>query len=81
MFGNYVYCILLAKEYNKINKRDKHDEREVRGMKQYKIVTESGKQLFNETYNEIGANSIWEMFNGIYEDDNGNEERIFIEEV
>ena len=50
-------------------------------MKQYRIVTESGKQLFNETYNETGANSIWEMFNGIYEDDNGNEERIFIEEV
>ena len=67
--------------YYNINKRDKHHEREVRGMKQYRIVTESGKQLFNETYNETGANSIWEMFNGIYEDDNGNEERIFIEEV
>ena len=67
--------------YYNINKRDKHHEREVRGMKQYRIVTESGKQLFNETDNEIGANSIWEMLNGIYEDDNGNEERIFIEEV
>ena len=50
-------------------------------MKQYKITTESGKQLFDKTYNEREANSIWEMFNGIYEDDNGNEERIFIEEV
>ena len=27
MFGNYAYCILLAKVYNKINKRDKPQER------------------------------------------------------
>ena len=67
--------------YYNINKRDKHYEREVKHMKQYKITTESGKQLFDKTYNEREANSIWEMFNGIYEDDNGNEERIFIEEV
>ena len=47
--------------YYNINKRDKHYEREVKHMKQYKITTESGKQLFDKTYNEREANSIWEM--------------------
>lgn len=31
MFGNYAYCILLAKEYNKINKRDKHQTKRGKG--------------------------------------------------
>ena len=34
----------------------------------YRIVTESGKQLFNQNYTEAGANRIWEMYNGIYTD-------------
>lgn len=50
-------------------------------MARYIIVTENGKQLFNENYDEQGANRIWNMYNGIYEDENGNEERIFIQEI
>lgn len=51
--------------------------------KQYRIVTESGKVLFDgETYNLNGAESWYNDFNGIYEDDEtGKEERIYIEEV
>ena len=49
--------------------------------KEFKIVTESGKKLFNETYSERGANNIWNMYNGIYTDDSGNEERIYIVEA
>ena len=47
----------------------------------YRIVTESGKQLFNQTYTEAGANRIWEMYNGVYTDDNGNEEYIYVEKI
>ena len=47
----------------------------------YRIVTESGKQLFNQNYTEAGANRIWEMYNGIYTDDNGNQEYIYIEKI
>lgn len=49
--------------------------------KMYKIVTESGKQLFNDTYTERGANNIWEMYDGVYTDEGGKEERIYIEEA
>ena len=47
----------------------------------YRIVTESGKQLFNQNYTEAGANRIWEMYNGIYTDDNGNQEYIYVEKI
>ena len=47
----------------------------------YRIVTESGKQLFNQNYTEAGANRIWEMYNGVYTDDNGNEEYIYVEKI
>lgn len=47
----------------------------------YRIVTECGKQLFNQTYTEAGANRIWEMYNGVYTDDNGNEEYIYVEKI
>ena len=47
----------------------------------YRIVTESGKQLFNQNYTEAGANRIWEMYDGIYTDDNGNQEYIYVEKI
>lgn len=47
----------------------------------YRIVTESAKQLFNQNYTEAGANRIWEMYNGVYTDDNGNEEYIYVEKI
>ena len=51
--------------------------------KQYRLVTESGKVLLGgETYSRRGAESWFDDFNGIYEDDEtGSEERIYIEEV
>ena len=51
--------------------------------KQYRPVTESGKILLGgETYSRRGAESWFDGFNGIYEDDEtGAEERIYIEEV
>lgn len=51
--------------------------------KQYRLVTESGKILLGgETYSRRGAESWFDNFNGIYEDDEtGAEERIYIEEV
>lgn len=51
--------------------------------KQYRLVTESGKILLDgETYNRRGAESWFDEFGGIYEDDEtGSEERIYIEEV
>lgn len=51
--------------------------------KQYRLVTESGKILLDgETYNRRGAESWFDDFGGIYEDDEtGTEERIYIEEV
>lgn len=51
--------------------------------KQYRLVTESGKILLGgETYSRRGAESWFDGFNGIYEDDEtGSEERIYIEEV
>lgn len=51
--------------------------------KQYRLVTESGKILLGgETYSRRGAESWFDGFNGIYEDDEtGAEERIYIEEV
>lgn len=51
--------------------------------KQYRLVTESGKVLLGgETYSRRGAESWFDDFNGIYEDDEtGAEERIYIEEV
>lgn len=52
-------------------------------MKKYKLVTESGKVLLGgQTYNKRGAESWWDEFGGIYEDDDtGKTERIYIEEV
>lgn len=47
----------------------------------YRIVAESGKQLFNQNYTEAGANRIWEMYNGIYTDDNGNQKYIYVEKI
>lgn len=55
--------------------------KKIKKIENFRIITESGKQLFDQTYTEIGANNIWEMYNGIYTDDNGNEERIFVEEI
>lgn len=49
-------------------------------MKKFIIVNEEGKNVFNREYNESGVNRIWDMYNGIYEDENG-EQRIYIEEV
>lgn len=51
--------------------------------KQYRLVTESGKILLGgETYSRRGAESWFDDFGGIYEDDEtGAEERIYIEEV
>ena len=51
--------------------------------KQYRLVTESGKVLLGgETYSRRGAESWFDEFGGIYEDDEtGSEERIYIEEV
>lgn len=51
--------------------------------KQYRLVTESGKILLDgETYSRRGAESWFDDFGGIYEDDEtGAEERIYIEEV
>lgn len=49
-------------------------------MKQFIIVNEEGKNVFGKTYNEAGANRIWEMYNGIYEDENG-EQYIYVREV
>lgn len=52
-------------------------------MKRYRLVTESGHVLLGgETYEKKVAESWWEDFNGVYEDDDtGKEERIYIEEV
>ena len=47
----------------------------------YRIVTECRKQLFTQTYTEAGANRIWEMYNGVYTDDNGNEEYVYVEKI
>lgn len=44
----------------------------------FRVITENGKVIKDEL-NERGANSIWEDFNGIYEDESG-EYRIYIEE-
>ena len=54
-----------------------------RENKQYRLITETGKVLLGgETYNRRGAESWWNDFGGIYVDEeNGKEERIFIEEV
>lgn len=51
--------------------------------KQYRLATESGKILLDgETYSRRGAESWFDEFGGIYEDDEtGSEERIYIEEV
>ncbi|MCQ2753840.1 MAG: hypothetical protein MJ231_02205 [bacterium] len=47
---------------------------------EYIIVDENGKKIFNEVYTEIGANKIWDMYNGIYEDENG-ERYMYIEKI
>lgn len=44
------------------------------------IVDENNNNVFGQEYNEAGANRIWEMYNGIYEDENG-ERRIYIQEI
>lgn len=50
--------------------------------KQYRIVTESGKVLLGgETYNRRGAERWYNDLDGAWTDDNGNTERIYIEEV
>lgn len=46
----------------------------------YKIVNEKGEQVFQDLYTKEGAEKIWDMYNGIAEDENGNEIRIYIEE-
>lgn len=50
-------------------------------MTKYRLVTESGKQvgILYDTYS--AAERTWDDYNGIYEDDNGNEYRIGIEEI
>lgn len=58
----------------------------MKNMKQYKIVTASGKQLFGQTYTESAAERIWQSYNGVYtwySDDgkNDKEEYIYIEEA
>lgn len=50
-------------------------------MKQYKIVLENGTQLFNKTYSEAAAERVWQSYNGIYTDDDGNEHYIYIAEA
>ena len=48
----------------------------------FRVVTENGKVIKDEL-NEKGANSLWNMYNGIYEDedeDESREYRIYIEE-
>lgn len=51
--------------------------------KKYRLITESGKVLLGgETYTRETAESWWNDFGGIYEDDEtGAEERIYIEEA
>ena len=55
----------------------------MKNEKQYRLVTESGKVLLGgQTYNYRGAENWWNDFNGIYEnEETGNQERIYIEEV
>lgn len=65
--------------YNHTNK----ESEDANMNKQYRLVTESGKVLLGgEAYSRRGAESWFDDFNGIYEDDEtGAEERIYIEEV
>lgn len=51
--------------------------------KKYRLITETGRILLGgETYTKAGAESWWNDFNGVYEDDDtGEEEYIYIEEV
>lgn len=66
---------------SRLRRSRKGDNMKKAKKENYRIVTESGKQLFNQTYTEAGANRIWEMYNGVYTDDNGNEEYIYVEKI
>nr|DAT22352.1 MAG TPA: hypothetical protein [Bacteriophage sp.] len=80
----YYYILFLCLIFTIIQVSNKEQESEGANMdKQYRLVTESGKILLGgETYSRRGAESWFDDFNGIYEDDEtGAEERIYIEEV
>jgi len=49
----------------------------------WRIVTAEGKDVFEEgrTYTKETAERIWDDYNGIAEDLDGNEIRIYIEEA
>lgn len=48
-------------------------------MDKYRIITEEGKELFKtKTYE--GAERLYDMYDGIYEDEDG-EHRIYIDEI
>lgn len=55
--------------------------RKIKDNKKYQLVTESGKILLGgETYSRRGAENWWNEFDGIYKDEAGTEERIYIQE-
>lgn len=70
-----------TRKRDRLRRSRKGDNMKKAKKENYRIVTESGKQLFNQTYTEAGANRIWEMYNGVYTDDNGNEEYIYVEKI
>lgn len=49
----------------------------------YRIVTENGLDAFEEgkIYDKTTAESLWEDYNGIIEDLDGNDIRIYLEEI
>lgn len=53
-----------------------------KSKKEYRLVTESGKVLLGgETYNRRGIEMWFNDLSGTWTDDNGNTERIYIEEI
>lgn len=46
----------------------------------YRVITENNKVL-KRFETERQAENYWNNFNGVYTDDNGNEERIYIEDM